>query len=206
MSEYTSVAKLVMIGNSGVGKSALILRYTNDEFDMNYNGTIGVDFSHKIITFSEKKVKLQIWDTAGQPRFQPIIRSYYNMARFIAICFSVEDRSSFSSVRQWIEDIGKYKKNEEVTLFLIGTKIDLTEQRVIFEEEATMFAERYNMEYLETTSKVGFGVNECFDKIAKRMLENEENKVRIDQDAFDEMDKTIELCDIGYYNKIKKCC
>ena len=126
--EYDYLFKLLLIGNSGVGKSALLLRFTEDTFRETFHSTIGVDFKIKNVEMDNKIVKLQIWDTAGQERFQTITKSYYKGAHGIILVYDVSERSSFLSVEQWIDEIER-NANPHACKLLIGNKADLEDDR-----------------------------------------------------------------------------
>ena len=126
--------KILLIGNSGVGKSCLLMRYVENNFTTNFFNTIGVDFKMKTIPIADKEVKLQIWDTAGQERFRTITCNYYRGAHGVVIVYDITDRESFESVKNWMVEIEKYAQ-ENVNKLLIGNKCDLTAKRQVSPEE-----------------------------------------------------------------------
>eukprot|EP01054_Gregarina_sp_Poly1_P011427 Gregarina_sp_Poly_1__11426@NODE_976_length_5498_cov_252_990794_g689_i0_p4_GENE_NODE_976_length_5498_cov_252_990794_g689_i0NODE_976_length_5498_cov_252_990794_g689_i0_p4_ORF_typecomplete_len142_score9_96Ras/PF00071_22/2_4e54Roc/PF08477_13/6e28Arf/PF00025_21/6_9e21SRPRB/PF09439_10/1_4e09Gtr1_RagA/PF04670_12/5e09MMR_HSR1/PF01926_23/3_7e06GTP_EFTU/PF00009_27/4_3e05Septin/PF00735_18/0_00014AIG1/PF04548_16/0_00029RsgA_GTPase/PF03193_16/0_15RsgA_GTPase/PF03193_16/6_9e02RsgA_GTPase/PF03193_16/32AAA_22/P len=127
--EYDYLFKLLLIGDSGVGKSCLLLRFADDNYTESYISTIGVDFKIRTIELESKTVKLQIWDTAGQERFRTITSSYYRGAQGIIVVYDVTDRDSFDHVRQWMQEIERYAGND-VCRLLVGNKNDLTAKKV----------------------------------------------------------------------------
>ena len=159
----------MLLGDSGVGKSCIILRYIENNFSTNLMNSIGVDFKLKNIEIDNKKIKLQIWDTAGQERFRTITTSYYKGAHAIIICFDITDRSSFEHVRNWMADIDKFAK-EGVLRILVGNKCDLENARQVRKEEGNEIANKYGIKYLETSAKDTINIEDLFISTAKNLL------------------------------------
>jgi len=137
--------KLLLIGNSGVGKSCILMQFSENKFTNNFYNTIGVDYVRrrlaqkvKYVECDGQKVKLQIWDTAGQDRFKTITSSYYRGAHGIVIVYDVTDRDSFEAVKNWIGEIDKYS-DEKVFKFLVGNKCDLADRRQVSTEEGRKY-------------------------------------------------------------------
>jgi len=168
-SDYDVIFKLVLIGDSGVGKSSLLLRYADDTFSANYLSTIGVDFKIRTIIVDGKKVKLQIWDTAGQERFKTITSSYYTGASGVLVTYDITNKESFSNVKKWLIEIDNYAK-EGVQKILLGNKCDISNTRVVNHEDGKDFAEQLGMGFLETSAKDGINVQEAFESLAKAIL------------------------------------
>mmetsp|Transcript_16388 Transcript_16388/g.19376 ORF Transcript_16388/g.19376 Transcript_16388/m.19376 type:complete len:174 (-) Transcript_16388:500-1021(-) len=144
--------KLLMIGDSGVGKTCLLLRYANDSFSPTFITTIGIDFKIKNIELDSKRIKLQIWDTAGQERFRTITTSYFRGAQGILLVYDVTDRGSFNSIRNWVGQIQQHA-DVHVNKILIGNKCDMDEQRVVSTEEGQNLAKEYGIQFFETSAK-----------------------------------------------------
>ncbi|GBE63083.1 small GTP-binding protein [Babesia ovata] len=158
MKEYDHLFKIIIIGDSGAGKSSLLLRFADDTYSESYMSTIGVDFKIKTVKIDNATIKLQIWDTAGQERFRTITSTYYRGAHGIITVYDVTSRVSFESVKKtWLTDIEKYS-NANITKILIGNKIDLEDQRAVTTDEAREFATQHNMDYIEASAKTAQNV------------------------------------------------
>jgi len=158
--------KLLMIGDSGVGKTCLLLRYANDSFSPTFITTIGIDFKIKTIELEGKVVKLQIWDTAGQERFRTITTSYFRGAQGILLVYDVTDRGSFENIRNWVAQIQQHA-DLNVNKVLIGNKCDVNpSQIVISEEEGQKLADEYGIKFFQTSAKMNLNVVNAFEGIA----------------------------------------
>ena len=164
------IFKVLVIGDSSVGKSNLLLRFSDNIFHETFLPTIGVDFKIKNVTVKDKSVKLNIWDTAGQERFKTITAAYYKGAHGILVVFDITDRESFNNVTNWLNEI---KKNAGVNVvkILIGNKSDLESGRKVSFEEANKMAESQGMVYLETSAKNRINVDESFMELTKSIYE-----------------------------------
>ncbi|OEH76258.1 hypothetical protein cyc_06803 [Cyclospora cayetanensis] len=160
--------KLLLIGDSGVGKSCLLLRFADDTYTESYISTIGVDFKIRTIDLDGKTVKLQIWDTAGQERFRTITSSYYRGAHGIVVVYDVTDRESFANVKNWMLEIERYAM-EGVSKLLVGNKSDLTAKKVVSYEEGKELADSCNIRFIETSAKSAQNVEEAFHIMASEI-------------------------------------
>lgn len=158
--------KYILIGDSGVGKSCLLLQFTDKRFEGVHDITIGVEFGARIITIENQEVKLQIWDTAGQESFRSITRSYYRGAVGALLVFDVTRRDTFDHVTTWLED-ARTNCNTPITVMLVGNKCDLENRRQVSRDEAQAFAASKGLVYLETSAKTSANVDEAFIKTAQ---------------------------------------
>ncbi|XP_037327754.2 ras-related protein Rab-1B-like [Pungitius pungitius] len=166
--EYDYLFKLLLIGDSGVGKSCLLLRFADDTYTESYISTIGVDFKIRTIDMDSKTVKLQIWDTAGQERFRTITSSYYRGAHGIIIVYDVTEQESFHNVKQWLEEIDRYAC-ENVSRLLVGNKSDLISKKVVDVATAQDLASSLNVPFLETSAKSSDNVERAFLTMASEI-------------------------------------
>jgi len=161
----------LVVGDSGVGKSCLLLRFTDNSYTENFIATIGVDFKIKTVDVDGKKVKLQIWDTAGQERFRSITASYFRGAKGIVLVYDVTNQDSFDNVRTWVSDIVQGKGDMKNTI-LVGNKCELIKQKVISQAEGKELAEEYKIPFFETSAKNGVNVNEPFLCLARTFIQS----------------------------------
>eukprot|EP01103_Thecamoeba_quadrilineata_P007327 TRINITY_DN171_c0_g1_i1.p1 TRINITY_DN171_c0_g1~~TRINITY_DN171_c0_g1_i1.p1 ORF type:complete len:204 (-),score=18.72 TRINITY_DN171_c0_g1_i1:1070-1681(-) len=166
--EYDFLFKLLLIGDSGVGKSCLLLRFADDTYTESYISTIGVDFKIRTIELEGKTIKLQIWDTAGQERFRTITSSYYRGAHGIIVVYDVTDQVSFNNVKQWLQEIDRYA-TENVNKLLVGNKSDLVNKKVVDTNIAKEFAESKSIPFLETSAKNSTNVENAFLTMAREI-------------------------------------
>ena len=171
--ETDYIFKLLIIGDSSVGKSCMLLRYVDDTYNESYLSTIGVDFKVKTLKLDDKVIKLQIWDTAGQERFTTITSSYYRGAHAIIVAYDITNRITFNNVPLWLKEIREYgsKINK---IYLVGTKADLTFKREITKSEAVKFAEENKLEYFEISSKnpLKGNVSDVFKATVEELMKN----------------------------------
>ncbi|XP_065919136.1 ras-related protein ORAB-1-like isoform X2 [Dysidea avara] len=160
--------KVVVIGDARVGKSCLLQRFMNDTYDDNYTFTIGVDYNHKTIDLDEETIKLQVWDSGGQERFRTLTSAYYRGADGIIVVYDVTDQESFTSVKQWLEEVDKYASTN-VSKLLIGNKCDLTDKRVVDFTTAKEHADQLHIPFLETSARASINVKEAFMTIASEI-------------------------------------
>jgi Ras-related protein Rab-1A len=186
--EYDYLFKLLLIGDSGVGKSCLLLRFADDSYLESYISTIGVDFKIRTVELDGKTIKLQIWDTAGQERFRTITSSYYRGAHGIIVVYDVTDQESFNNVKQWLNEIDRYA-SENVNKLLVGNKSDLASKKVVDYQTAKAFADEIGIPFLETSAKNATNVEQAFMTMAAEiknrmasqpaMASNKPNNIKI---------------------------
>lgn len=166
-SNYEYLLKIVIIGNTSVGKSAILRRFCDDSYLDTHVSTIGVDFRVKTINMNENiliPVKLQIWDTSGQERFKTITSSYYRGSHGIIVVYDITDRESFNDVNRWISELKKIVSDKSV-LILVGSKKDLSYKRVISYEEGQKFADSYGISFIEVSSFKNFNIDKIFNQL-----------------------------------------
>jgi len=163
---YDFLIKLLLIGDSGVGKSCLLLRFSDDSFTPSFITTIGIDFKIKTIELDGKRIKLQIWDTAGQERFRTITTAYYRGAMGILLIYDTTDEQSFQNIRNWIRNIEQHAA-DNVDKILVGNKCDMVSDKVVETSRGKALAEEYGIEFFETSAKTNVNVVEGFTCIAK---------------------------------------
>ncbi|KAN0015552.1 hypothetical protein ACTFIU_008288 [Dictyostelium citrinum] len=173
--DYDFLFKILLIGDSGCGKSSLLLRFADDTFTESYISTIGVDFKIKTVYIEGKAIKLQVWDTVGQDRFRTRNNSsYYRGAHGIMVVYDITDQGSFNNVRQWLGEVDRYAC-ENVNKLIVANKIDLVEKRVIDSEVAKSFCDTYEIPTIETSAKYATNVDDCF------LLMTRNIKTRVEQ-------------------------
>ena len=160
--------KILLLGDSSVGKTCFLKRYIDDTFQDVYLSTIGFDYKYKCITLKEgKNIKLQIWDTAGQERFRTIAKSYYKGAHGIILMYDVTDQKSFDSIKKWLEQIKEEAPNK-VSVLLVANKIDI-EKRIITKEDGENIAKSYDLDIYESSAKDNINVSEAFEDLAEKI-------------------------------------
>ena len=183
--DYEYLFKLLLIGNSGVGKSCILMRYADNSFTENFFNTIGVDFKIKTITLNDQVIKMQIWDTAGQDRFRTLTSSYYRGAHGIIIVYDVTNKDSFDNVKQWMQEIEKFA-SENVNKLLVGNKSDLEEQRKVTYDEGVELSKKFDIPFLEVSAKNALNVEDTFitmaSEIQARFLKEKTAKKEIKKD------------------------
>ena len=167
---YDMQIKLLMIGDSGVGKTCLLLRYANDSFSPTFITTIGIDFKIKNVDIGGTKIKLQIWDTAGQERFRTITTSYFRGAQGILLVYDVTDRRSFESIRNWISQIQQHA-DVHVNKILVGNKCDMTDEKVVSTQEGENLAKEFGIPFAEVSAKNDINVDQSFKDLATAVKE-----------------------------------
>ena len=179
-SNFDYSEKIILLGQSAVGKTNLIIRFTENKFYTDFISTAGFDYKSKIISLnnSKKKVKLFLYDTAGQERYEALCKSLYKKADGIILVYDITSRESFEYIPKWVKEIKQY--NESFSIMLIGNKIDDEENRIISFEEGKKFADDNNMVFFETSAKNGDNVNKAFIYYGNKLIENLiEKKVNI---------------------------
>jgi len=197
---YDLKFKIIVVGESRVGKTSLIKRYTKDQFGGVYLTTVGIDFQDKIIEIEDKKVKLQVWDTAGQERFRNVAKNYFQSSNGFLLVFDITDKESFQKLKDfWMEQLNMHAPKKAKSV-LVGNKSDLAGQRQVSIEEAEEFAKDNNLKYYEVSAKEGTKVVELFFYLANEIYQshtyeefNENKTITLKKEKSKKKDK-------------KKCC
>lgn len=168
---FDMIMKLLLVGDSGVGKSCLLLRFVEDKFNTSFITTIGIDFKIRTIEHEGKKIKLQVWDTAGQERFRTITTAYYRGAMGIVVIYDVTDSRTFESIENWYTTV-KEHANEDAQMFLVGNKCDDDANRQVLTQEGEELATKLNIPFLEASAKSCTNVDAIFYALAGQILEN----------------------------------
>ena len=201
--DYDFIFKVLLLGNSDFGKSFLLLRFVDSLWNESFVPTIGVDFKVKTVDIGEKRVKMQIWDTAGQERFRNVVATYFRGSNGILLIYDITSRESFKNLESWLIEIEKNAR-ENVLKILIGNKNDLENERVISKEEGQDFANRYSMQFIETSAKMDTNVSEAFLTLAKLMMEFNSNGKPMAQKKAE--NKKLTASAGKDLNKKKGCC
>lgn len=165
------VYKVLLLGDSTVGKTCFLMRYTDKTFQEIHMSTIGLDYRLKNMTLDNgKNVKLQIWDTAGQDRFRAITKNYYKGANGIILIYDVTSIQTYENVKNWLQQI-REEASPNVVIYLVGNKIDMSDERKIKKEEGEKLAGEFKLPFFETSAKEGTGVSETFEALVKQIDE-----------------------------------
>lgn len=206
-SRYQYIFKIILIGSPGAGKSSILHRFVQGNFEEKYNCTLSVDFYMKTLEFSDFFVKLQIWDTAGMEKYKSLTTSYYRGSHAAFIIFDLTKRDSFDAVPRWLESYNKNCNNGEQNriVILVGNKRDLNNEREVSAEEAKSFADSYNMAYFETSAKDGMNVNEIFNFISEKLIELSGSEKKSEMELLDRDSKFSNVIISGQEKKITRC-
>jgi len=169
---YDLLFKLLLIGDSGVGKTCILFRFSDDAFNTTFISTIGIDFKIKTIELHGKRIKLQIWDTAGQERFHTITTSYYRGAMGIMLVYDITNPKSFDNIAKWLRNIDEHA-NEDVEKMILGNKCDMTEKRIISKEKGEAIAREHGIRFLETSAKANINIERAFIELAEAILKKQ---------------------------------
>jgi len=169
---YDLLLKVLLVGDSAVGKSCLLMRFTTDRFDEHAASTIGVDFKIKYVTLNGQKLKLTIWDTAGQERFRTLTSSYYRGAQGIIFVYDVTRRETFESLANvWLNEVEMYSTIEDAVKMVVANKVDVDSEREVSKEEGAAFARQHGCLFAETSAKANVAVQQAFEELVQKVLD-----------------------------------
>jgi len=193
------IIKILIVGDPGVGKSNFIYRYTKDKFSVNKLSTVGFESNIKEIEITEKKVIVQLWDSAGQEKYKSITKNLFTRVQGIIILYDITNKNSFINIQNWIKLIKE--TNDSIPYVLAGNKCDLTNQRAVEEEEAIKFSKENNINFMETSAKQDINIIDCVNNFVQKIVTSENFIRNISfalNDSSDIQRKTL--------NKSEKCC
>ena len=202
---YEMMFKVVLVGDSFVGKTNIMSKYIKNEFHEDSKATVGVEFGSKQFTVEGHSIKAQIWDTAGQERYKAITSAYYKGAKGAFIVYDITRKQSFDSVEKWVNDVTAVA-DKKITIILIGNKCDLEDQRQITKEQGEEKANKLEIAFLETSALSGENLDKAFDKMMNEVYKKcHEEMLSDDVDLIDGKGKDINM-DKNDANEKKKCC
>lgn len=171
--EFDHQIKLVLVGDSGVGKSSLLLRFTTSDTFNAIPVTIGVDFKKKALTLRDKRLDVTIWDTAGQEKFRTLTNTYYRNAAGIIFVYDVTRRETFTNVADaWFEEVQVYSPTQDFIKMVVGNKVDRETERAVTKEEGVELARKYGCLFIECSAKTSFNVDATFNELLEKILDS----------------------------------
>ncbi|XP_012274939.1 ras-related protein Rab-37 isoform X2 [Orussus abietinus] len=171
------VHKTILLGDSGVGKTSLLVQFDTGKFQQgNFAATVGIGFTNKVIVVDDAKIKLQIWDTAGQERFRSVTHAYYRGAHALLLLYDVTNKTSFDNIRAWLGEIREYA-HEDVVIILLGNKCDCGSERAVKREDGERLAREYSVPFMETSAKTGLNVELAFTAVARELMARKSGNV-----------------------------
>ncbi|XP_029189134.2 uncharacterized protein [Acropora muricata] len=173
--DYELTYKILILGDSGVGKTCLIFRFIEDIFSDSYISTIGIDCRSRTVDLDGKRVRLQIWDTAGQERFRTLTSAYFRGAMGIVLVYDITTEDSFKNITQWLQNIDE-NASRNVCKILVGNKLDCEDEREIAKFRGLSMSENAELEFFETSARTGEGVSEAFMAVARQIKEFQDRK------------------------------
>lgn len=192
--EHDFLAKVVLIGDSGVGKSNLLNRFTKGEFNPESKSTIGVEFATRTVSVGDKTIKAQIWDTAGQERYRAITNAYYRGALGALLVYDITKASSFQSCTRWLNELREYADASTVVV-LVGNKCDLAHIRAVDRSEAIAFAKKHRLTLMEASALDGTCVDKAFTMVLGEIFKRHAGEHDTDDDSEDDSDEEQKVMD-----------
>ena len=188
--------KVLLLGNSYVGKTCILLRFSEDIFKENYDVTIGLNYRIKSMTVENNPIKMQIWDTSGEEKFKAIAKNFYRGAHGVLLVYDICQKNSFLDVKRWIEQIIENADNDDIVMILCGNKCDNEKERKISKEEGENLAKNYGIPFFECSAKNNFNINEIFETMAQKIYTKVGNR----------QSSSVKLTSNSIKKKIGKCC
>ena len=185
--------KLVILGDSAVGKSCIVSRFTKNHFDDFQESTIGASFATIELEVDNRQIKYEIWDTAGQERYRSLAPMYYRGAKFAVIVYDITSKISFEGAKSWINEMLNHG-NSECILILVGNKSDLESNRSVSEEEGKNFADESNILFIEVSAKTSKNIKNIFINLAKELPEEEEEPIVRQNLIYQKPKRTSKCC------------
>ena len=167
---YDFLFKLLLIGDSGVGKTSILFRFSDDAFNTSFISTVGIDFKIKTMELNGKIIKLQVWDTAGQEQFKTITTCFYRGAVGVMMVYDITDKKSFDDITNWVRTIQEHA-NSNIEKIIIGNKCDMEDMRLVPKEYGEAVANKYASLFLETSAKANINIEEAFIQLVTCILE-----------------------------------
>ena len=204
--DYDYIFKLVLLGDSGVGKTNILSKYISKEFDKNSKATVGVEFGSKEFEIDNNIIKVQIWDTAGQERYQSITKNFYQGAKGFIFVYDITKPSSFDNIEKWIESIETYVEDDNISKILIGNKSDLESQRNITTEKGIEKAKTLEMAFIETSALNGNNINEAFANLIKDAYKKNKKEIQNNKKMLSKEGKNLSKLNNGEFKPTFECC
>ena len=207
--EYSMIFKMILIGDSGVGKTNILSRYNNNEFSLTTQPTVGVEFGNKVIKKENKSIKLQLWDTAGQERYKAITNAFYKGSKGAFVVYDISRKTSFLNIDKWIGEL-KTNGSEDILIILVGNKSDLEDKREVSTDEGEKKAKQYGIAFCETSALQGKNIEYAFniliDEILLEIDNTKEKEMKNNKVNNKKKSKGIMLNTNDKNHKKKKCC
>jgi Ras-related protein Rab-15 len=166
---YELVIKLLLLGDSGVGKTCMITRFADDAFHESHSSTIGIDFKMKRVNIDGKKIQIQLWDTAGQEKFDTITKQYYRRAHGVFLVYDITNEKTFTNLEKWLNWVREYA-DEDVEMMLLANKSDMEEDREVSQDKGQQFAKTLNIPFYETSAKESDNIEKAFVQLTKHVF------------------------------------
>ena len=204
--DYNYLFKILILGDSFVGKTNMLKRFLNNEFDMNTKETVGVEFGSKNFIFGENDIiKAQIWDTAGQERYRSVTKAYYKGAKGALLVYDITRKSTFENIDNWLIDL-RTNADKDILIVLIGNKSDLLDNREVSSEDAQTKAEQYNIAFMETSAKSGDNISKAFTELVEQIYKTNISNLQSDVQIKDNNEDGVNLNKEEKKTKKNSCC